>query len=150
MNNYIACCPLSQCYNLYNSHFQGQMTGLLLHWVQPCCPLLLMIIYFRYNFLLQEISFCLWYWESTSYKHMVELSVFQLSSYTSLPPLPNPPTSLSIPIASTIHTHHPYTPPYHTSQKGYHNDHSLYPSPIRKLLVWTIGTCFTCLWPPIS
>ena len=28
--------------------------------------------------------------------------------------LPNPPTSLSMPIASTIHTHHPYTPLSHT------------------------------------
>ena len=59
---------------------------------------------FQVNVLLREISFSLWYWESTSCKHMVELSVFQLTSYTSLPPLPHPPTSLSMPIASTIHT----------------------------------------------
>ena len=39
---------------------------------------------------------------------------FKLTSYISLPPLPNLPTSLSIPIASTIHTHHPYMPPHHT------------------------------------
>ena len=69
---------------------------------------------FQVNVLLREISFSLWYWESTSCKHMVELSVFQLTSYTSLPLLPHPLTSLSIPIAYTIHTHHPYMPPHHT------------------------------------
>ena len=40
---------------------------------------------FQVNVLLREISFSLWYWESTSCKYMVELSVFQLTSYTSLP-----------------------------------------------------------------
>ena len=69
-----------------------------------------MITYFRCKLLLREISFSLWHWESTSRKHVVELSVFQRTSYTPLPPLPHPPTSLSIPIASTICTHHPYTP----------------------------------------
>ena len=50
---------------------------------------------------------------------MVELSIFQLTSYTSLPSLPNPPTSQSMAIASAIHTTHtrpqtkPYQSPYH-------------------------------------
>ena len=47
-------------------------------------------------------------------QHTVELSVFQLTSYTSLAPLPNPPTSISTPIPSTIHTHHPCMHPSHT------------------------------------
>ena len=62
----------------------------------------------------KKYPFPLWYWESTSYKHMVASSVFQLTSYTSLPPLRHPPTTLSITITSTMHTYHPYMPPHHT------------------------------------
>ena len=47
-------------------------------------------------------------------QHTVELSVFQLTSYTSLAPFPNSPTSISTPVPSTIHTHHPCMHPSHT------------------------------------
>ena len=43
-----------------------------------------MTTHFRCNFLLQEISFFLWYWALIFYRHMVGLSVFELTSYTSL------------------------------------------------------------------
>ena len=85
-----------------------------LHWAKRSYPLLSTMTHFESNLLQLGISFSLLYWESTFYKHMVELSVFKLTSYTSLTPLPNPPTRLSMPIASTIHTHHPCTHPSHT------------------------------------
>ena len=43
-----------------------------------------MTTHFRCNFLIQEISFFLWYWALIFYRHMVGLSVFELTSYTSL------------------------------------------------------------------
>ena len=81
-------------------------------------PLLLTTAHFKYNLLSLGIFFSLWYWELTFYRHIVELSVFQLLNYTSSTPLLNQLNHPYIPITHTIHSHHhahtQYIPPMHT------------------------------------
>ena len=85
------------------------MTNHLLCWAKHSYPLLSTTTHFECNLLLQEISFSLWDWELIFCRNLVELSVLQLTSYTSLTPLLNPQIHLSMPIISTTHTHHPYS-----------------------------------------
>ena len=88
------------------------VTDLLLCWVKHSYPLLSTTTHFESNLLLREISLSLWYWESVFYRHMVELSVFQLTNYTSVTPLLNLPPHLSMPITcAIIHINHAHTQP---------------------------------------
>ena len=98
--------------------------NLLLHWVKHSYPLLSATTYFECNLFWREISFSLWYLESIFYRHLVELSVFQLTSYNSLTSLLNPPSYLSTLITSTTHTHHPCTCPTHTTHTHTYNPYS--------------------------
>ena len=61
------------------------------------------------------IFFSLWYWELIFYRHMVELSVFQLINYTSPTPLLNQPNHPYTPTTHTTHAHTQHIPHIHTS-----------------------------------
>ena len=83
------------------------MTNLLLRLVKYSNPLQLTTTHFECNLLLLGLSFSLWCWALIFYRHMVELSVFQLIACTSPTPFLN-------------HSNHSYTPTTHTTHTYCH------------------------------